>query len=127
MITTHEGLSIGEAAARLNLSEDTLRYYEREGLTPPVERAGSGHRRYTEQDLLWFVFVIKMRATGMSIETLRRYAELTRAGESTAAQRREMLEEHGRTIEARIAEMQAALDHVKMKIARLGAGTSQKC
>ncbi|MGZ3561679.1 MAG: MerR family transcriptional regulator [Vulcanimicrobiaceae bacterium] len=81
VIDIKEGLTIGEAAQLLDLSEDTLGYYERADLTPPVERASSGHRRYSEEDLRWFSFVVRMRATGMPIATLQRYAALTRQGE----------------------------------------------
>ena len=67
-----QGLSIGEAAKASGLSEDKLRYYERIGLTPFVERASSGHRRYSPDDMQWLAFVTNMRKTGMSIETLQR-------------------------------------------------------
>lgn len=126
MIVTKDGLSIGEAAQRLNLSEGTLRYYEREGLTPPVERASSGHRRYSEDDLRWFTFVSRMRATGMSIEKLQRYAALTREGDHTAAARRALLEEHRLNLQARIDELHDALGVVDHKIERLASGEAQK-
>jgi DNA-binding transcriptional MerR regulator len=127
VIVTKGGLSIGEAAQRLNLTEDTLRYYERVGLTPPVERdAGSGHRRYSEDDLRWFTFVSRMRATGMSIETLQRYAAFTREGQQTAAARRALLEEHRSKLQARIEELHDALRVVDKKIERLASGEAHK-
>lgn len=126
MIGTKEGLTIGEAAQQLNLSEDTLRYYERAGLTPPVERSSSGHRRYSEEDLRWFTFVIRMRATGMPIDTLQRYAALTREGEHTAAVRRAILEEHRSKVRAQIEELHAALQTVEHKIERLASGVAHK-
>lgn len=122
MIATKEGLSIGEAAQRLHLSEDTLRYYERVGLTPPVERASSGHRRYSDDDLRWFHFVTRMRATGMSIQALQRYAALTREGEHTSAARLSLLEEHRGNVKAQIEELHAALETIDHKIARLDSG-----
>jgi DNA-binding transcriptional MerR regulator len=125
VITTKEGLSIGEAAQRLNLSEDTLRYYERVGLTPPVERASSGHRRYSDDDLRWFLFVTRMRAAGMPIEKLQRYASLTREGEHTADARRAILEEHRSSIEAQIEELRGLLEIVKHKIGRLKSGEAR--
>lgn len=126
MIGTKEGLTIGEAAQQLNLSEDTLRYYERAGLTPPVERSSSGHRRYSEEDLRWFTFVIRMRATGMPIDTLQRYAALTREGEHTAAIRRAILEDHRSKVRAQIEELHAALQTVEHKIDRLASGVAHK-
>jgi DNA-binding transcriptional MerR regulator len=122
VIGTKEGLGIGEAAQRLHLSEDTLRYYERVGLTPPVERASSGHRRYSDDDLRWFHFVTRMRATGMSIQALQRYAALTREGEHTSAARRSLLEEHRGNVKAQIEELHAALETIDHKIARLDSG-----
>jgi DNA-binding transcriptional MerR regulator len=126
VIDTKEGLTIGEAAQWLNLSEDTLRYYQRAGLTPPVGRASSGHRRYSEEDLRWFYFVIRMRATGMCIETLQRYAALTREGEHTAAVRRAILEEHRSKVKAQIEELRTALQTVEHKIERLASGEAHK-
>ncbi|QSF58556.1 MerR family transcriptional regulator [Nocardioides sp. zg-1228] len=82
------GLSIAEAAARSGLTAHTLRYYERDGLLlHAVERAPSGHRRYTEEDLRWIEMVTRLRATGMPIRDVRRYAALVRAGDGTEAER----------------------------------------
>lgn len=126
MIDTKDGLTIAEAARRLNLSEDTLRYYERAGLTPPVERASSGHRRYSDDDLRWFSFVIRMRATGMPIEALQRYSALTREGEHTADVRRAILEEHRSKIQTQIQDLHSALQAVDHKIERLASGAAHK-
>jgi DNA-binding transcriptional MerR regulator len=76
-------LTIAEAAERTGLTRHTLRYYERDGLMLGVGRAGSGHRRYSERDLGWIELITKLRATGMPIREVRRYAELVRR--STAA------------------------------------------
>lgn len=126
MIDVKEGLTIGEAAQMLGLSEDTLRYYERAGLTPPVERASSGHRRYSEDDLRWFSFVVRMRATGMPIATLQRYAALTREGEHTAAARRAILEEHRSRVKTQIDELHGALQAIEHKIERLASGEAHR-
>jgi DNA-binding transcriptional MerR regulator len=117
-------LGIGDVAKATGLSEDTLRYYERIGLTPHIERAPSGHRRYRNGDLAWFTFVTHMRATGMSLETLGRYAELVRAGAATAAARRELLTAQAALINDRIADLHAALAVIEHKLERLDAGTS---
>ncbi len=120
--TTNEPLTIREAAAEMKISEDTIRYYERIGLTPRVSRAASGHRRYDENDLGWLRFVTAMRAAGMSIEALTRYAALTRLGDQTLAERRAILIEHAGVLETRIEEMRTALAHVHHKIERLESG-----
>src|SRR5262245_66541601 len=85
-------LSIADAAESSGLRAHTLRYYEREGLLEPVSRNGSGHRRYRETDLELIAFLAKLRATGMPIRDVRRYASLMRAGEATNAQRLAVLE-----------------------------------
>ena len=113
------GISIGEVAKETGLSEDTLRYYERVGLTPRVEREASRHRRYTPADVQWLRFVQRMRSTGMSIETLQRYTALLREGESGAEERRQLLLAHAASIEARISELQQSLDIVKYKLSLL--------
>jgi DNA-binding transcriptional MerR regulator len=69
------GLSIAEAARRTGVSAHTLRYYERAGLViTTVSRNDSGRRRYQQEDLKWISICTKLRATGMPIRTIKRYA-----------------------------------------------------
>lgn len=117
-----QGLSIGEAAKASGLSEDTLRYYERIGLTPSVERASSGHRRYSPDDMQWLAFVTNMRKTGMSIETLQRYAELVRrtdGGEDVRNEKRALLLAHAQSVREKIKDLETCLEVVDFKLARL--------
>jgi DNA-binding transcriptional MerR regulator len=111
---TH-GLTIAEAAERLGLSTDALRYYEKDGLLlRPVERSASGHRRYGPDDLRWIELLTRLRATGMAIRDVRRYAELVRAGGGNEDARLALLQEHRRTVLARLAQVQdhlGAIDH----------------
>ena len=79
-------LSIAEAAEISGLSAHTLRYYERAGVLEPVGRNGSGHRRYRQADLELIRFLTRLRATGMPIREVRRYAELMQAGDATNAE-----------------------------------------
>jgi DNA-binding transcriptional MerR regulator len=109
------GTTIGEAAQRTGLSVDTLRYYERAGLIDPVRRARNG-RRYDEIDLLWLAFLRRLRATGMPIAQMRRFARLRYAGDATAGERRELLEEHARIVRDRLAELSENLEIVERKI-----------
>lgn len=106
------------AAARLSgVSAHTLRYYERAGLLDPVGRDDrSGHRRFTEHDLARVEFLCKLRATGMPIREVRRYAELIRRGDATNAQRLEMIEAHREVVLARLEEAQRTLELVDFKI-----------
>jgi DNA-binding transcriptional MerR regulator len=109
------GLTIAEAAERLGLSTDALRYYEKDGLLlRPVERSASGHRRYGPDDLRWIELLTRLRATGMAIRDVRRYAELVRAGGGNEDARLALLQEHRRTVLARLAQVQdhlGAIDH----------------
>jgi DNA-binding transcriptional MerR regulator len=108
-------LTIAEAAARSGLSAHTLRYYERDGLMlAAVDRAVSGHRRYTDRDLTWIEMITRLRATGMPIRDVRRYAALVRAGDGNEAERLALLKAHRERVEAQLAQVTAhlrALDH----------------
>lgn len=74
------------------LSEHTLRYYERIGLIRSVVRGSNGHRLYAPHDQAWVAFLLRLRATGMPIRDMQRYAELRYQGEQTVGERRAMLE-----------------------------------
>src|SRR6266851_2118723 len=77
------GLSIAEAARRTGVSVHTLRYYERAGLVvTTIDRTAGGRRRYQQQDLHWITLCTKLRATGMPIKTIRRYAQLAEIQEN---------------------------------------------
>ena len=109
-------LSIADAAESSGLSAHTLRYYERTGLLEPVSRNGSGHRRYREADLEWIAFLAKLRATGMPIRKVRRYAELMTAGEATNAERLALLEAHRDAVLAGLERTTRNLELIDWKI-----------
>lgn len=107
-------LTVSEVARRIGLSTHTLRWYERIGLLDQVERDTSGHRRYTKPDVEWLLLLIRLRATGMPVRDMQRYAELVRAGQHTEKERRELLEAHRERVASHIAELQrhlAVIDH----------------
>ena len=113
----NDALTIAEAAERSGVSTHTLRYYERIGaLREPPERAPSGHRRYTERDLNWIELLTRLRATGMPIATMLRYAELARAGTSTAAERKALLLAHRAEVAARVEQLRHDLEMIDYKI-----------
>ncbi|MEB3966583.1 MerR family transcriptional regulator [Streptomyces kunmingensis] len=106
--------TISEVVAFTGLTAHTLRWYERIGLMPDVDRSHTGQRRYTNRDLDWLAFVGKLRLTGMPVAHMVRYAELVRLGEQTFEERRELLESTRRDVVNRMAELQdtlAVLDH----------------
>jgi DNA-binding transcriptional MerR regulator len=111
------GLTIADAARASGLSVHTLRYYERAGLIDGVDRAASGHRRYSAADMEWVDALRCLRATGMPIARIRRYAELVRAGEGTERERLALLEEHRDAVRAQLAEVREHLAFVDSKIA----------
>ncbi|APU40150.1 MerR family transcriptional regulator [Streptomyces sp. NPDC056254] len=113
---TQTRYTISEVAARTGLSQHTLRWYERIGLMQQVDRSHSGQRRFTDADLDWLCFVGKLRATGMSVADMVRYAELVREGEHTRGERRELLEHTRREVRARITELTDALAVLDYKI-----------
>lgn len=106
--------TISEVVAFTGLTAHTLRWYERIGLMPHVDRSHTGQRRFTNQDLDWLIFVGKLRLTGMPVADMVRYAELVREGEHTFEQRQELLQRTRRDVRSRIAELRdtlAVLDH----------------
>lgn len=109
-------LTISKMAKRLDLSAHTIRYYERIGLFDPVGRGGNGHRVYAEKDVLWAEFLLRLKATGMPIQQMLRYAELRRSGDSTLAERRELLEQHRRDVQAQISQLSQSLEVLDNKI-----------
>jgi DNA-binding transcriptional MerR regulator len=121
------GLSIAEAARRTGVSAHTLRYYERAGLVvTAVERTDGGWRSYQEQDLIWITVCTKLRATGMPIKTIRRYAQLVSAGHGNEHERLALMEAHRADVTAKLAELQENLELIDHKIdvyrGRLAAG-----
>jgi DNA-binding transcriptional MerR regulator len=110
-----DALSISDAAEATGLSPHTLRYYERAGLMlARVTRASSTHRRYSDAEVEWIVFLTKLRSTGMPIRTMRQYAELVKAGSGTEPERLALLESHRRTVRAQLeasARNLAAIDY----------------
>ncbi|MDQ2081904.1 MerR family transcriptional regulator [Xanthobacteraceae bacterium Astr-EGSB] len=110
-------MKIGELAKRSGLSAHTIRYYERIGLLPYADRDRSSRRDYDASILTWIEFLGRLKATGMPIREMLRYAALREKGSGTEAQRRELLDQHRTRVRAHVAELQACLLVLDAKIA----------
>lgn len=109
-------LTIQQVAALTGLSMHTLRYYERIGLLDPVNRASNGHRRYSAGDIAWIEFLIRLRATGMSICRMQQFADLRRQGSATFGERRALLEAHYLDVQNRLQELHHHLAAIEEKM-----------
>ncbi|GAA1938710.1 hypothetical protein GCM10009754_02160 [Amycolatopsis minnesotensis] len=111
-------LSIGEVAERTGLSVHALRFYEREGLfVNPVRRKAGGNRMYAVDDVEWLRLCVVLRASGMPLPSIRRYAELVRDGGGNEKERLELLLEHQERVHAQIGELNRSLDLITHKVA----------
>jgi DNA-binding transcriptional MerR regulator len=114
---TTEDLSIGQVAERTGLSVHALRFYEREGLLVfPVRRGPDGRRRYSPDDLGWLTTCNNLRASGMPLAGIRRYAELVRAGDGNEAERLELLRAQRERVLAQLADLNACLELIDFKV-----------
>ncbi len=111
-------MNIAEVSRKFDLSQDTLRYYERIGLIPSVPRNKSGIRDYSEEDCRWVEFIKCMRNAGLPIEVLIEYVTLFQQGEDTVAARKELLLEQRKQLLARMEDMQSTLERLNKKIDR---------
>jgi DNA-binding transcriptional MerR regulator len=109
-------MKIAEVSERSGISSDTLRYYERIGLIPPVNRNESGIRDYSEIDVKRVEFVKCMRRAGLPIEVLIEYFKLIQQGDQTIEARKEILIEQRKQLVAKMKEMQKTLDTLDYKI-----------
>jgi MerR family transcriptional regulator, aldehyde-responsive regulator len=109
-------MKIAEVSETYGLSVDTLRYYERVGLIPPVNRNESGIRDYNELDLRRVEFIKCMRSAGLPVEVLTEYMGLVHQGDETIEARKEILIEQRDVLVAKINEMQKTLDLLNSKI-----------
>src|SRR4030095_8321972 len=109
-------MKIAEVSEQYGLSSDTLRYYERVGLIPAVNRNESGIRDYNELDLRRVEFIKCMRSAGLPVEVLIEYVGLVQQGDKTIEARKEILKVQRELLLARMKEMQKTLDVLDHKI-----------
>lgn len=109
------GFSVREATEKTGLTGHTLRYYERIGLIWGIARDGVGHRRYTDEQVGWVVMLTRLRATGLPIAGMIRYAELVRSG-GGERERLDLLRAHRTQVQAKLAELTTDLRLIEHKI-----------
>ena len=98
------------------ISAHTIRYYEKIGLLRHISRNSSGHRWFTEKDVIWIEFIKRLKNTGMPLDAILKYADLRDEGDSTSVLRMQMLQQHAVMLEDKIAEEQSHLKKLKEKI-----------
>ena len=109
-------MTIAEVSEKYQISADTLRYYEKEGLIPYISRTEGGVRNYTEEDCARIGFVKCMRSAGLSIEVLKQYFELFAKGKRTLKARRDLLATEREKLKDRMTELQDTLKRLDYKI-----------
>lgn len=111
-------MTIREVSEKFGISQDTLRYYERIGLIPPVTRTAGGVRNYQESDLGWVEHTVCMRSAGVSVEALIEYLRLYQQGDETFEARLQLLSEQLDGLEAQKAQLETTIARLKYKISR---------
>jgi len=119
-------MTIAEICERFSLSHDTLRYYEKIGLIPTIQRKSSGIRDYSEEDCKWIEFIKCMRSAGLTIEFLSEYVRLFKEGDSTLDKRRNLLIDQREQLRVRMREMQETLDRLDRKVERYDTLVKEK-
>ncbi len=119
-------MTITEVSRKYGVTPDTLRYYERIGLIPPVPRTKGGVRDYDAESCGWVELMRCMRSAGVQIEALIKYVELFRQGEETIEARKAILLDQRDQIVERMAEMQRSLDRLNAKIEGYEQGLLKK-
>lgn len=111
-------MTIKEVSKKYDISQDTLRYYERVGMIPPVTRTASGIRDYQEKDLGWVELAKCMRSAGLPVEAMIEYVKLTQEGDSTILARLQLLTEQREILLEQKAKIDATLKRLNYKIGR---------
>lgn len=114
-------MTIKQVCEKYGISPDTLRYYERTGAIPPVNRTKNGIRSYTEQDIGWVENALCMRNAGVPVEMIAEYVKLCQQGDQTFSARRDLLKNARSQILKQIAKYQAELERLEYKISRYEA------
>lgn len=107
--------TVGEMAKLLGVPASTLRYYDKEGLLPFVERSPGGRRMFQEKDCEWLQTIACMKKTGMSLRDIRVYIDMAMRGDETMEPRLQLLSRQREAVRAQMAELQRTLDMLDFK------------
>lgn len=110
-------MRISEASALSGLSADTIRYYEKSGLVPAINRGADGLRRFSAENVEWLTLLFWLRKTGMPMKEMQRFAELYRLGEATMPERKILLLKHQDRLRERRADLDRCEEVLAYKIA----------
>ena len=111
-------MTIKEVSEKYGLSQDTLRYYEKIGVIPPVTRTSGGIRNYTEQDIGWVENAVCMRNAGLPVEVIAEYCRLYSMGDSTIGARLELLTEQRKKLIEQKEQLETEISRLDYKIGR---------
>lgn len=111
-------MTIKEVSEKYNITADTLRYYERVGMIPPVNRSAGGIRHYTAEDLRWVELALCMRGAGLPVETMVEYVRLFREGDETLSARLQLLTKQREQLLCQRARIDETLTRLEEKIKR---------
>lgn len=111
-------MTIKEVSEKYGISQDTLRYYERVGLIPPVTRTAGGVRNYQQEDLAWVELAQCMRGAGLTVDALLKYVRLFQAGDETIPARLQLLQEQRAYLAEQKKQIEKALERLDYKISR---------
>lgn len=111
-------MTIKEVSKKYNISQDTLRYYERVGMIPPVTRTSGGIRDYSDADMRWLEMAICMRNAGLPVEAMIEYLRLFQQGDETIPDRLELLTAQREILLAKKAEIENTLERLNYKISK---------
>lgn len=116
-------MTIKEVSEKFEISQDTLRYYERVGMIPPVTRTPGGIRDYQESDIGWVEMALCMRNAGLPVEVMIEYLKLFQEGDSTIPARLKLLTDQREVLQEQRKKIDATLDRLNYKIARYEVAT----
>ena len=108
--------TVGEMAKILNTTPSTLRYYDKEGLLPFVERTGSGIRMFKDSDYEWLLVIDCLKNTGMGIKDIKKFIDMAITGDATIKERLQMILRQRESVQEQMAKLQQTLDTLDYKV-----------